>query len=62
LAKWVEKIQVLDPLYITSHFPNEHSYKQLQTSVKRTHHPVASLSCHVAAFMMAVLYQADQAP
>jgi len=54
-------IQVLDPLYITSHFPNERSYKQLKESVKSTHHPVASLSCNVAAFVMAVLCQADHA-
>jgi len=57
----VEKIQFLDPLYITFHFPNERSYKQLKKRLKSTHYPVASLSRNVAAFLMAVLYQADHA-
>lgn len=54
-------IQILDPLYVTPHLPNERSYTQQKEKVESTHNPVASLSRNVAAFMMTVLYQADHA-
>lgn len=60
MVHMVEKIRMVGPLYITSMFPHERSYKQLRSWIKSTVHPVASLAQNVVAFNMSVLYQASR--
>jgi hypothetical protein len=42
-------------------FPYERSYKQLKKWVKSTRYAVASLARNVVAFMMSVIYHAENA-
>jgi hypothetical protein len=56
----VDKIAMLGPLYVTSMFPYERSYKQLKAWVMNQALPEASLTQNIRACMMAVGYMAAQ--
>jgi hypothetical protein len=56
----VDKIAAVGPLYLTSMFPFERSYRQMKAWIKSRKDPEASLVQNVIAFNMATLYKAQQ--
>lgn len=54
----VDKIKSIGPLYCTSMFPYERSYKKLKAWVKNQAHPEASLTQNIRGFMVSVGYSA----
>lgn len=52
----VDKIEAVGPLYLTSMFPFERSYKALREWIKNRRFAVQSLAKNVAAFVMSVLH------
>lgn len=56
----VDKIAAVGPLYLTSMFPFERSYRQMKAWIKSKKDPEASLVQNVIAFNMATLYKAQR--
>jgi hypothetical protein len=60
ISHLVDKIVAVGPLYLTSMFPFERSYRIMRKWIHNNRYPEASLAKNVKAFTMAVFYKASQ--
>jgi hypothetical protein len=56
----VDKILLVGPLYLTSMFPFERSYRIMRAWIKNNRFPEASLAKNIRAFTMATYFKACQ--